>query len=287
MLERDNSARNLWNSYGEIHHRSPNPDSQEKANFYLQHSDFTKRNHHNPNPEIAVVIPAYNEENYLARTLASINAAFESNSNACLIVVDNASTDATAEIVQEFSGILVKESKKGIGQARQTGLEAVPSSVKYVLTTDADTVIPKDWISLHQETLSRPHIVFTYGEYQFFIENSVNFTDKIGYFTYINLATFVRKMKGLSFQPVGGSNNGFEKKSAITCGGYNRNLKCGEDFDLYKKLLSFGDAVYIDNIVLTSARRFIGENPWAKITDRILIRSKTNTDNQYIDYRSK
>ncbi len=291
MSERADFTRELWNNYGRIHEKSPNPDSQEKAIFYSQNSDFIRRNLANSNPEIAVIIPAYNEESYLARTLASINNAFRPRPNACLLVVDNGSTDATKEIVQEFGGILVREPQKGIGQARQTGLESVPSSVKYVLTTDADTVVPPDWISRHQEALSQSYIVFTYGGFRFVLENSVNFLDKAE-FLLLNLA---QKIKCNPRYMVGGSNSGFIKDSAIACGGYDRKLNLAEDFNLYKRLLLAGYAVHINSEVLTSARRFIGEGPLSilssKIKQQILqsigIQPERNFINQYQDYRSK
>lgn len=66
MSERVDFTRELWNNYGRIHERSPNPDSQEKAVFYSQNSDLIRCSSTNSNPEVAVIIPAYNEEGYLA-----------------------------------------------------------------------------------------------------------------------------------------------------------------------------------------------------------------------------
>ena len=85
------------------------------------------------------------------------------------------------------------------------------------------------------------------------------------------------------------------KDVAINCGGYNRELTHAEDFDLYKKILSFGYAVHIDNKVITSARRFVGEDPLSLLASRFrrkLLHFFKKPEyqpfvNNYEDYRSK
>jgi dolichyl-phosphate beta-glucosyltransferase len=59
---------------------------------------------------LSVVIPAFNEERNLPQTLASIRDAI-SACTCCVevLVVDNESTDQTAEVVQSFGGTVVPE----------------------------------------------------------------------------------------------------------------------------------------------------------------------------------
>ena len=63
--------------------------------------------------KIAVVIPAYNEERMIAKTLQGIQKSVDS-----IIVVDDASTDSTVEIVKECAKIdrritLIRHKKNG------------------------------------------------------------------------------------------------------------------------------------------------------------------------------
>ena len=93
---------------------------------------------------ISVVVPAYNEEQYIAACLSSIlnqkNEALHE-----IIVVDNASTDATAQIAASYPGVrVVLEQNKGLPYARQRGLEeAVGDIVAYI---DADTKVRPGWL---------------------------------------------------------------------------------------------------------------------------------------------
>ena len=70
-----------------------------------------------------MVIPAFNEDQYLAKNLLSvINQEFQ---NFELIVVNNNSADRTAEIAECFGAKVIFEPRQGVGFARQAGfLEA-------------------------------------------------------------------------------------------------------------------------------------------------------------------
>jgi glycosyltransferase involved in cell wall biosynthesis len=96
-----------------------------------------------PRPRFSVVVPAYNEGAYLGRTLASLQAQdFEGPYE--IIVVDNNSDDDTAEVARSFGVQLAREPESGVCAARQRGAEVASGEI--LVSTDADTVHPPDWL---------------------------------------------------------------------------------------------------------------------------------------------
>jgi glycosyltransferase involved in cell wall biosynthesis len=95
-------------------------------------------------PRFSVVIPCYNEENYIHETLHSLFdqdyvGSFE------VIVVDNNCTDATMRKAKQFDVRVVTESRAGVCFARQSGTEAAHGEI--VISTDADTQFSSNWLS--------------------------------------------------------------------------------------------------------------------------------------------
>jgi len=101
-------------------------------------------------PYLSVIIPAYNEAKRLPTTLVEINKHLEKIDFDCeIIVVDNNSTDATADVVERFSHIiknlkLVKLQIKGKGFAVKEGM--LKAQGEYRAFTDADNSISFDQI---------------------------------------------------------------------------------------------------------------------------------------------
>lgn len=92
----------------------------------------------------SIVIPARNEADYLDRTLAGLGrqdfpGRFE------VIVVDNGSTDETAAIAERRGVQVIHEERRGVCQAREAGTRAAGGEI--VISTDADTCHPVDWLS--------------------------------------------------------------------------------------------------------------------------------------------
>lgn len=91
---------------------------------------------------ISVVIPSFNEEKRIEACLHSIFhqslLPFE------VIVVDNNSTDRTAEIAKSMGATVITEKKQGITFARNAGFDAATGEV--IARTDADTIVARDWI---------------------------------------------------------------------------------------------------------------------------------------------
>jgi glycosyltransferase involved in cell wall biosynthesis len=91
--------------------------------------------------KVSVVIPAYNEEKLLAATLASVRAAarsFDALGWATqLIVCDNNSTDATAEVARQNGATVVFEPVNQIARARNAGAAAATGD--WLVFVDADS----------------------------------------------------------------------------------------------------------------------------------------------------
>lgn len=93
---------------------------------------------------ISVVVPAYNEEAYLEHCLNALASQTYPAERYEVVVVDNASTDSTAQIAAAWDARVITEPQKGVAQARQTGFLAARGSV--IASTDADTTVSSDWV---------------------------------------------------------------------------------------------------------------------------------------------
>lgn len=100
---------------------------------------------------ISVVIPAYNEEKRIAHCLKTVMN--QSKKPYEVIVVDNNSTDNTAQIAEEMGAIVIKEKKQGITPARNAGFEKAQGEI--IARTDADTIVPHDWIEKIEREFER------------------------------------------------------------------------------------------------------------------------------------
>jgi glycosyltransferase involved in cell wall biosynthesis len=89
---------------------------------------------------ISFIVPAYNEELELSSTLAAIRAAAFGTGRLCeVIVVDDASTDATPEIARRAGARVVSIHRRQIAAARNAGARAALG--EYLFFVDADTRI--------------------------------------------------------------------------------------------------------------------------------------------------
>jgi len=92
---------------------------------------------------ISIVIPMYNEEQAIGAELERITAAMEQSGRPYeIIVVDDGSTDGSAQIVRRWEGVRLIQHpvNRGTGAARTTGLKAARGEV--IVMTDADGTYP-------------------------------------------------------------------------------------------------------------------------------------------------
>ncbi len=114
--------------------------------------------------KISFVIPAYNEGALIGSCIRSILRAIEAAAvTAEIIVVDNASTDRTADVAATFPGVrVINEPRKSTSRARQAGYLA--SKGELIANIDADNELPSGWIATVMSTFNRePGLVCLMG----------------------------------------------------------------------------------------------------------------------------
>jgi glycosyltransferase involved in cell wall biosynthesis len=91
--------------------------------------------------DYSIIVPAYNEEDYLPGTMASLieSSADVPEFRGEIIVADNNSTDRTAEIAGESGARVVFEEHRQIARARNTGGKEALG--RYLIFVDGDTRI--------------------------------------------------------------------------------------------------------------------------------------------------
>jgi glycosyltransferase involved in cell wall biosynthesis len=93
-----------------------------------------------------VIVPAYQEAARIGGTLAAL--AGQSDTDFTLLVVDNGSTDATADIARAAGATVLVEPEKGVGCAVDTGFRhAIAHGATLLARTDADCLPRTGWVA--------------------------------------------------------------------------------------------------------------------------------------------
>jgi glycosyltransferase involved in cell wall biosynthesis len=106
------------------------------------------------NIDYSIIIPAYNEEEYLPDTLESIIKSMKAVSGLTgeIIVTDNNSTDRTASIAEGYGARVVFEGHQQISRARNAGAKAAYG--EYLIFVDSDTLISTSLLEKTLKTLA-------------------------------------------------------------------------------------------------------------------------------------
>ncbi|MBE3110321.1 MAG: glycosyltransferase [Acidobacteria bacterium] len=112
-----------------------------------------------PHPRVAVVIPCLNEEAAIGPVVAGFRAALP---DAFIVVVDNRSTDRTADEARAAGAIVQHETRKGKGYALQSAIGEIDADV-YVFV-DGDATYPVEEVHRLIEPITRHEADMVVGE---------------------------------------------------------------------------------------------------------------------------
>ena len=180
--------------------------------------------------DITVVVPAYNAEETLVRTLESVIR--QHNIYCEIIIVDDGSTDGTAEIAKEYTRkfkniSLIQQDNKGLGGARNTGM--LNATADYITFVDSDDTLTEDILyqSLQkQKELDADIIMFDYAR----IENGKDIKGNSNFLNSYGIEALFDLFSGFSL--------------AATCRIYKKSL-------LINNAIAFPEHRYHEDILFT------------------------------------
>lgn len=210
---------------------------------------------------LSVVIPAYNEEKYIGGTLEEL-IAHAGKDIYEIIVVDNASTDKTAEVAKKFKKVkVIREDQKGLTKARQAGLMAAKGDL--IAYIDADTHIKPGWFhKVIREFEKNKKLVCLSAPYSLY---DVSKWKRLIVWTYWNVFAYPT-YKLLMQYMVLGANFVARRSVLLKIGGFNENIAFyGEDTDIARRLHRVGKVKFLRKPLVTSSARRMEAEGWAKI----------------------
>lgn len=244
--------------------------------------------------KVSVIIPVYNEEKYILKTLNRIIS--QSYQNYEIIIVNNNSTDATDTIINYFIKTTpttipityVTETRQGTNYARECGRRLSTGDIVALL--DADCLPDYEWVENGVKKLSNKNTIAATGAYCYYDANL--FLKLFSLITQLSIFKLVNKIIQLRNKGailIGG--NAFLNKSVLNqVGGFNTNLTFyGDDIDIAIKMSKYGYVSYSTILTIkTSSRRYKACGFW-KVNAKYqtifkdLLLGKTITANQSLE----
>ena len=204
-------------------------------------------------PRVAVLIPAYNEEKVIVRTIRSVLRSEYGNLRA--IVIDDGSMDRTFDVAREAYPKEIEEGRLlvltkpngGKAEALNFGLEHVEEEV-YV-GIDADTVIARDAVSKLVRHFADERVGAVAGNAK--VGNRINLSTRWQALEYITSQNFERRAMDLFnvVTVVPGAIGAWRTRAVKDAGGYPLNT-VAEDADLTMNLLEHRFKVIYDDHAL-------------------------------------
>lgn len=208
-------------------------------------------------PDCSIILPAFNEEAFLAESLGSIHKALkEDRLEAQIIVCDNNSTDNTAKLARELGAEVIHEPIRQIAKARNTG--ATLASSDFLIFIDSDTLIQPGLLKQAIENLRSDSYVgggaaITLDKGSPSAHRAARVWNRIGEKLKLAAGSFFY-CRGDAFRD---------------CGGFPEGVYASEEIWLMKKLKAWGRkrnlkaGILASPPVITSGRKFEWFPPWA------------------------
>jgi|GEM_PF-470701 len=205
-----------------------------------------------PKFKISLIIPAYNEEDYIEECLemAIKHSAGRFHE---IIVIDNNSTDKTRERAEKFPGVrVVFEPQKGLVRARQKGLETATGDLLAYI--DADTRLPAGWLKIAESFFAKhPEAVSLSGPYRYYDGSTIK-----NYFSHLLWWLNIPITYSLVGYVLLGANFIAKKEALLKMGGFDKSIEFyGEDTDIARRLNEHGKVFFkMDFFIYSSSRRY-------------------------------
>ncbi len=183
-------------------------------------------------PSVSVIIPCYNHARFLGEAVESVS--HQTYRHFEIIVVDDGSTDESAQIAAQYDGLrYVRQMNQGLAAARNTGLRE--SKGEYLVFLDADDRLRPEALEIGVHYLkTHPECGFVFGRFINIAADGSPIGDSPAPWWPDDepYATLLRRNSIAMHATVMYSRDAIESS-----GGFNPSLKACEDYDLYLRLV--------------------------------------------------
>lgn len=208
----------------------------------------------------SVIIPAFNEEEYLPKTLSFLQDSMQKlDQKGEIIIVDNNSTDNTAKVAKKLGANVIFEPVNHISKARNRGASIAIG--KFLIFLDADTEISYQLLKNTLEVFENGSIIGGGSTLKF--DTQIPLFARISVYIWNYFSTFFKYPAGCYL---------FCKKEVFNkIGGFNEKIFASEEIWFARKLKSFGKPlkksliILHGNPVITSSRKFKWYPMWKLI----------------------
>lgn len=202
-------------------------------------------------PKISIIMPVYNKQQYLRRSLDSVlNQGF---SDFELIAIDDGSTDNSLKILEEYSSRdsrikLIHTENQGVSHARNVGLDHIEG--EFITFVDADDELKQEYLSsLYKDYVNSGADIVIHGITKVTADGKMLETQKsvynAGFYEMSELMpefAVIQKNTGI-FGFCVSKLFSAELSNHIR---FDEKLKLAEDFDYYLKIYEKTHSVYLD-----------------------------------------
>lgn len=182
-------------------------------------------------PLVTVIVPAYNEENTISKTLNSLLNQNYPKEKLEIIVVDNNSTDNTFKVAKKYEKqgvIIIKEKKPGKGAALNAGLKICKGDI--IGGLDSDSFVLTDAIRKMVAHFEKKEVICVTPSIK--IWKAKNWLEKVQHLEYLSGAYFRKMFSFLGGIPItAGPLTMYKTAFVKKTGGWDENT-IGEDIEL-------------------------------------------------------
>ena len=185
--------------------------------------------------EVSLYIPCFNAAKTIKPCLEAVLK--QSYSLKEIVIVDDASTDATADIVSHYPVKLIKQkNNRGLAATRNVAIKQIDT--EFIASVDADCLPDSGWLKHLMEEFKSPEIVGSGGK---LLE-----TEASSVFDLWRSIHMKQNWEDIKAEPpfLFGSNTVFRRKALVETGLYNEEFRNNyEDIDMCRRLKSRGYAL--------------------------------------------
>ncbi len=202
---------------------------------------------HKQNPKVSLIIPVYNGEKYISKSLES--ALNQTYKNIEIIVVNDGSTDNSEEIIKRYNGKIkyIKKENGGVSTALNLALKEMTGDYFSWLSHDDlyyPTKIEEEVNEIEDKTIimSDYDLIDEYGKFKCNITIPHEIIEE-----HNELALYKGFINGITLL--------IPKKAFDECGSFDEDLRCTQDYDMWFRMLLKGYKFKHLKKVLASSRQ--------------------------------